>query len=494
MLIDAIRNFFTKRHPFRYVVFLLALFTALPTHAKNAKNSPQIPETLEQAINRIIASSGKKAEVGVVIQSMKTGQILYQKNAHQLLVPASSLKIFTAYSALQHLGPNFRFQTQMLTNAKNQQGGTLNGDLYVKFQGDPGLQVKDLDQMVTALNQRGIDTIKGRIIIDNTHYDNMAIAPGTVPTDKFYCYGAPVGAFILNGNCIGFRILPGQKPGDLARLNFPDNVSMPIKDSVVTKKTSDRHCHPILKNNGGQSYELTGCMRLGSGGVSISVPLTNANVYAENTIKMLLRRHQITVIGASFPTTHQPLALLASHDSKPLHLLIHEMLKKSDNLVANSVYKKLGASYFKQTGTWHNGSEAVREILKRQHNIDLTNMYMVDGSGLSRDNLVSPSHFAQLLYAAYHNPPIAPIFIDALPASGLNGTLKHRMGNRETIGKIKAKTGTMKGISSLVGYIDTRYHGTLAFTIMANNHPGTLSHYRFKVLENDICRFLCVNY
>src|SRR5579864_5510344 len=116
---------------------------------------------IPQDIDRILWAFHPRAKIGIVVQSMQTGQILYQRNQDELLVPASNLKLFTAYAALDKLGPQFKFQTQLLTDATSFNNGMLEGNLYAKFNGDPELELEDLENLVIDLKNRGVREIKG---------------------------------------------------------------------------------------------------------------------------------------------------------------------------------------------------------------------------------------------------------------------------------------------------------------------------------------------
>jgi len=168
--------------------------------------------------------------------------------------------------------------------------------------------------------------------------------------------------------------------------------------------------------------------------------------------------------------------------------LVKTMLKKSDNLIADSLFKTLGAIYYKQTGTWENSSKAMQQILANKTNIDFSKALIYDGAGLSRYTLVSPQQFSLLLSAAYHDPVLADIFIAALPIAGIDGTLKYRMGKGSTLGNIHAKTGSLANTSALSGYLQTSHHEVLAFAIIINRFTGTM--HKYHLLQDKICQFL----
>jgi D-alanyl-D-alanine carboxypeptidase/D-alanyl-D-alanine-endopeptidase (penicillin-binding protein 4) len=168
--------------------------------------------------------------------------------------------------------------------------------------------------------------------------------------------------------------------------------------------------------------------------------------------------------------------MISYHSSKPLADLVTEMLKKSDNIIAGALFKKVGQIYTRKPGSWENGSYAVSQILARAAGVNISGMRVLDGSGLSPSNLVTPSQLMQVLSFAYRHEPTSDAFWDALPIAGVDGTLKHRLGNIAR--KARAKTGTISGVVSLAGYVTTSDKEMLAFVIMVNGNKGMTWKYR----------------
>ena len=174
-----------------------------------------------------------------------------------------------------------------------------------------------------------------------------------------------------------------------------------------------------------------------------------------------------------------------------LQQIIHEMLKQSDNLTTNSVFKKLGERYYKTQGTWQNSISAVKAILAPLAGINFKQNRVNDGSGLSRYDLISPHQLIQLLYYINHNHRIRPALRNALPIAGKDGTLEDRMINQKKSEHIRAKTGSMTGVLSLAGYIETKNHGEVSFAMMMNNIIER--HRKYMTLEDKICEFLAAS-
>ena len=176
----------------------------------------------------------------------------------------------------------------------------------------------------------------------------------------------------------------------------------------------------------------------------------------------------------------------ATHRSLPLSIIIHPMLKQSDNLVANALFKTLGAQASKHPGSWQNAQAAVLKILSKALDLTLSQARLVDGAGLSRYNLLSPAEMTDLLYRVAQRPALYTLLSSALPTGGVDGTLAGRLPNTQS--RIHAKTGNMKGVSTLAGYINTRHQGQLAFALFLNG--GIQKNPLYWLLEDRILDYL----
>ena len=215
--------------------------------------------------------------------------------------------------------------------------------------------------------------------------------------------------------------------------------------------------------------------------------MTDAVQYNKMLLSDLFRRAGIKINGEITAGTAQPdLSTLATHESKPLQQLISDMLKKSDNIIAGSLLKKMGEIFTRSPGTWENGGNAVEHILSQKASVDIWRMNIIDGSGLSRYNQVTPSQMLQVLDFAFHNYATNYDFISALPIAGVDGTLKHRM--RNILRKVRAKTGTMSGIVSLAGYTVSADKEPIAFVIMVNGRNGY--GWKYREMEDKIVTLL----
>ncbi len=492
---NKLNSTFFKKFCFLIGIFCSTFLLICPTKSsgyydENAQDSSF--SSLRQSLNNIL-SQFRGFNTGVSIQSLSTGRILYQYNANRGFVPASTLKLFTGIAALDYLGPHFQFKTRFLTNSGARiHNGVLTGNLYIKFSGDPYLTLDDLKDMLETLNEQHINRIQGNIVIDDTVIDRSTWPPGRVIDDRIFCYAAPVTATIINRNCFSLSVKPNQHLLHPTVTKSNSNLGIVIDNQAITKRLRQGSYSLDLKPNAASKnhYTLKGYLSPKMGPLSFAVALQNPNLATYDILAGLLRKYSIRYSNLVFGKTPPLAKILAENSSPELAFLIKNMLKKSDNLIADSLLKKLGEQYFSVQGSWKTGRNAVQAILANKTSIDFKQLVMVDGSGLSRNNIITPNAFVKLLNFAYTQLPDSDLLFESLPRSGIDGTLKHRLGG-PALGRIHAKTGSMHGISSLAGYVRTANNQVLAFSILINDPVhGKNNQGGYRLLENRICEFL----
>lgn len=465
---------------------LFIFFASFSTNAlAKTPNSPQ----LTKRINAVLANFNEDVNIGIVVQNSKTEQVLYQKHADRHFTPASNQKLFTAFAALRYLGRDFKYQTQFFADLSKRQNNVLNDHVYLKFSGDPLLTLSQLDNLMGALTRAGIQTINGKFIIDDTAFDAITMSPGSAWDDENYCFGAPVSALIVDHNCASAKLIPAKRLGELVELEFTEQPQF-IKfiNHITTAAADTKDCTVDVRRINHTTYSLSGCIKADSIDETVDVAVAQPRIFMNTVITYLLNKNHITVRqGLEYGKVNSSLPPLAIQESPPLSALIKVMLKDSDNLIANVLFKQMGALYRHETGTWQNGREAMQFILSRELAMDITKVVMVDGAGGSRYNFITPQQVNGLLNKIYHDVDYAE-FADDLPISGVDGSLKDRMKTPETKGRIRAKTGTETGVTALSGYVETPQQGLLSFSIMINGFASSPE--KYKALEDQICAVL----
>jgi D-alanyl-D-alanine carboxypeptidase/D-alanyl-D-alanine-endopeptidase (penicillin-binding protein 4) len=435
---------------------------------------------LTTAINRALLNVNTYTRVGIAIKSMKYDDTLFVRNAKSLFIPASILKVLTAEAALLYLGPQFKFPTRLLTDANTITNHTLNGNLYLVNSGDPSLTYYDLNDLLKNLKAQQIQKVAGNIYIDNSAYDQVTTGPGWLWNDKRFCYAAPISASIINHNCLSFRVSPTKTSFNQlygSRAYYPNARSRENKQSCVIQ----------LKGYAKGKVPITNCLSKELYSANSSPVVDDVLQYNRSVLQDLFNRHGIIIggdiaAGKAASNTSE----LTRHESKPLYELVADMLKLSDNIIAGSLFKKIGEKYTHRPGTWENGGAAVTQILAQHAAMDSWRMNLIDGSGLSRYNQFTPAQMLRVLEFTFHNKATNYHFISALPIAGVDGTLKRRM--RNIAWKIRAKTGTMQGVVSLAGYAMSADKEPLAFVIMINGRNG--SGWQYRQIEDKIMWYL----
>lgn len=400
-------------------------------------------------------------------KNLITGELLYEENADTLLLPASTQKLLTAVAATAYLGADFRFHTGLYSHFPIRDG-KIPGDLYLKFSGDPTLTRQHINDLLTQLLDQGLNLIEGNLyLVGNT--DEQLQAPGWVWDDLGICFAAPVSSFVINQNCIHGQ-LKTKLASEKSQLVFSQSLPVKIHNTAVFDKTKkETFCDLDLKRLANNEFSLSGCYP-GNKDIKLAIAITDPSLFAKDTVEQLVNSSQIKITGDIFVSHSlaEHTSLIGQHSSKTLPVLLDTMLLKSDNLIADSLLKQLGQSYFKQAGNFKNGSRAMREILT-QEGVNLTHAQIVDGSGLSRYNLISAKQLSQVLSLLYTDERFMGL-IDSLPISGVSGTLKYKsyFSKKPLVNYVYAKTGSMQGVDNLAGFIKKPYFDDTLFVVLEN--------------------------
>lgn len=318
----------------------------------------------DTGIKNIIALSKQPIHVGIVIRQADTGKILYNNHGDYLFAPASVQKLLTATAALHHLGPDFTFKTKLLTQGKLK-NGTLNGDVLIKFSGDPELTAEDLTKLISALKEKHINTLNGHVFIDTSRYDSLYYPPGWLWEDLSYSYAAPLSAAIINKNSFVLHLTPGKSLGSTPTLeaNIPSQI-ISFSNHVKTTARYDKHCPLTIYSDSNNHYTLSGCLNKNWGKQHRSLAIREPVLYVKKLVQLELHKNNIQYSGKIILGSGTgKYNLLTEHSSAPLATILKDMLKKSDNLISDSLLKQLGHQYFHQPGSWQNGILALRKVL-----------------------------------------------------------------------------------------------------------------------------------
>jgi D-alanyl-D-alanine carboxypeptidase/D-alanyl-D-alanine-endopeptidase (penicillin-binding protein 4) len=408
------------------------------------------------------------SNLALLVEKVGSTNAVVDYQGQRMALPASTQKILTALAALLELGPDFHFTTTLETKG-SVESGILQGDLLARFSGDPTLKRQQIHNMVSALKKQGINEITGDLVVDISVFSSHDKAPGWPWNDTTECFSAPPSAAIIDRNCFSVSLYSAAKANDNASIRVASYYPVKMFSEVRTLESGSpeaKYCELDVVAGELNRFTLTGCMMRRSEPLPLAFAIQDGASYAALVLKDELKQADIQLDGTlrrqTQATPHA--TILAQTQSEGLHDLLHQMLKKSDNMIADALFRTLGHKHFGVAGTWRDGSDAVREILQQKAGIDLANSVIVDGSGLSRHDLLAPATMMQALqYIAQHDQQLD--FISMLPLSGYDGTLQYRGGLHEAgvDGKVSAKTGSLQGVYNLAGFITTASGEHLAF-------------------------------
>ncbi|MDP3150991.1 MAG: D-alanyl-D-alanine carboxypeptidase/D-alanyl-D-alanine-endopeptidase [Ignavibacteria bacterium] len=420
------------------------------------------------------------ANWGVSIQSLVTGEYFYKKNENKLFMPASNQKLVTSAVGLLTLGPMYRFKTEIYSTGALD-GSILNGDLIIRGFGDPTISgrfnnddmTKIFRDWADTLLTLGIDEIHGNILGDDNAFDDVSLGEGWAWDYESDWFAAPSGALSFNDNCIDIIVKPGRR-GELGLLTIsPESKYAIILNKVTTVGKDSATNVKIFRERGTNIISVFGSIREGDDSLKVYATINNPTQYFVVTLKDILEQKGITVSGFASDidditrvTDYTSAKLQFTHHSVFLKDIIKVLNKNSQNFYAEQLLKTIGYEK-KGYGSAARGIEVVKSTLN-DIGINTDNMEMVDGSGLSRLNLISPIQITVLLNYMYKSE-VFTYYYNSLPVGGVDGTMANRVRKTRAQNNVRAKTGYINGVRSISGYIFTGDKEPVAFSMIANN-------------------------
>lgn len=452
----------------------LALCVLWPLCAMAAPPKSQDREALRKALMEVLSKaplSGSRSAVEV--QSLDTGEVIFQQDSDELLNPASNVKLFTAAAALSLLGSEFRFQTEFLTDAEPVDGKVKT--LYVRGKGDPLLDTERLYAIISELHHFGLREV-GNIVIDDSYFDTQRSPPGYEQDDSDRAYMAPTGAVSFNLNTVGVYLRPSEagKKTDV-ELEPASDYFVVENHSVTTQRGRYRRFAVSSKAYGAkQKIVVHGTLSTEKGAVSVWKKIDNPPMYFGDTLKAMLKQRGIKVRGrVKLGLAPKNAHALYVHQSETFDVVLKRMDKMSSNFIAEQLVKTLGAELKGAPGTTEKGVEVIEEFLESQVGIPRGTYVLKNGSGLNDTNRFSARQITKLLTYMYKHFPIAPEYLSSMGIAAKDGTLRYRFDGSEAAGRLRAKTGTLYNVCALSGYVVSVGGEKFAFSMLINDYPGS---------------------
>ena len=491
---------------FRIWLFLAATLNALAQQPPTVSSLTELQTRFASHLNE---SRFAAATWGVKIVSLETKKTLFEHDAGKLFSPASNCKLYTMALALDQLGGDYRIKTSLYSTAKPDKRGTLKGDLVVYGRGDPTINARlnggdiyrALQPLVAALTNAGVRRISGDLVGDESFITGPRYGSGWAWDDMNYYYGAEISALTINDNTLRATVRPGGKVGEPCQLSIAPLTGFVVFSNrtqtiAAGGKRDINFFRPIEQN----VIYVTGQMPLGDTNFSDEVTVHDPAKLFMTFFKEALLRNGIKVGGKVRTVSWldqqtqtrdvSKCVELGAVESLPMRDINREVQKPSQNLYTDLMLAHVGAmaamrletrakvgdaTTQTETATWKISSEdlGVRELEKFMKKIGVKSgdVEFEEGSGLSRNNLVTPNATITLLEHMSRHAE-AESYLRALPVAGVDGTLRNRMKKTRAEGNVRAKTGTLRWANALSGYVTTAAGERLAFCLMLNRYSA----------------------
>ena len=452
----------------RTLPFALALAALVAAGALAAADARELPPPVAEALR---AAGVPQAAASVLVEPVEGGAPLVSHQAGAALHPASVMKIFTTYAALDLLGPAFTFHTDVLTTGELA-NGVLSGDLILRGGGDPKLTYERLWQLAHQLRARGLREIRGDVILDRGYFAPIAHDTGQFDGEARRAYNIGPDALLVNFQVVDFRFIP---LADGVRVTGePDFPNVEIASRL---KLSGEPCgawrrqlrYEVEQNGLIATVVFSGNYSADCGEKTWPLMVFDAARYTEAAFRWLWSESGGTLRGqVRSGIAPAGAKLFYRHESEPLANLVRDMNKFSNNVMARHVFLALSAE--KTTGPGEAGASArlMRDWLQAK-GIAAPELVIENGSGLSRSERASAATIAALLKSAWASP-VMPELVASFPLLAVDGTLRNRTVFGAS-GRAHLKGGTLNGVQSVAGYVlDAK--GRRWIVVMIVNHPN----------------------
>jgi len=417
-------------------------------------------------------SSINNSAVSISVKDVNSGKTVYELNSKKPMNPASTLKVVTLASSLDELGKDYEFTTTLYKNTDD--------ELLLKLGADPFLTTIELKSLLKTAREQNI--IEPKLVkVDDTILDKTEWGEGWQWDDDLNPLMPKFSAYNIDGNLLTIAVAPTSlgAPAEIKLTKFYPTTFMNLV-------TSSNDTNFKLSRNNNIAPDVLNIEGTVSKQTEMSFPVNYPRRYFMLRLEEAIRSAKIDYYG-EIPLTkiQTEKSEIVAENKNSIDLAIKSILHDSDNLVAETVFKLAGGHYSNKSGSAESGIEVLNNYCKKL-GINSEDIRVVDGSGVSKNNLVTSDFMTDFLVAQYKNHPD---YINCLASAG-EGTLKNRMLYLNS--KLKAKTGTLSDISAITGYITTISGKTYAFNIMINDAKSKSSDK--KMLEEYIIRAINTSY
>ncbi|WP_449369882.1 D-alanyl-D-alanine carboxypeptidase/D-alanyl-D-alanine endopeptidase [Thiomonas sp.] len=432
----------------------LGASTALPAGVAQALATARIPQQ----------------SCAFVLQAQDSPTPELSFNADALMNPASVLKLVTTYAALRILGPAHVWKTPVYATGPIR-AGVLQGDLAFVGSGDPHLMADNLWSIAGRLRDLGIRRIRGDVLIDRQAFDLPPHDPAAFDGDATAPYNVGPDAFLVNFGVLRLGFVPDAQARQVRVTVEPPLAGFDLREAPRLTASACGN----WKDKLGADWKQPFAPRFSGGYAAACGPQTwniapevSDNAYVQRLLGALFAQVGIAWNGqvrtADLPAGATELTVW---DSPALAVIVRDINKYSNNVMAQQVFLTLALQAGAQRATWEGAQQAVMQWLSA-HDLAMPGLVLDNGCGLSRIARISATDLNALLRAAW-NSPVMPEFVSSLPLAGEDGTLRRHFRDPDTAGRIHAKTGSLDGVLSLAGYAQARNGRRYTFAALVND-------------------------
>ncbi len=423
-------------------------------------------------LEKLIKHSGlnETATLAISIRDAESGNVIYEQNQNKLLHPASTLKIFTTYSALNVLGYDYLFKTQFYKDSEN--------NLYIKLGADPLLTSSQLQQAFQKIKAEGNSTFKN-LYFDDSIIDKKEFATGWMWDNDTNPYTPKISSYNLDGNVV--KVAMTNNPDGFALTSLKSTYPMSVISVVKTGAKNDYLEVNRYNWMNPEVVEIYGNLKAAK---PINIPISSMRRYFIHNVEKALEDNKISVSNTLYASKILPEdAVLITEIKNPLKKTLPAILQNSNNLMAESLFKLAAANKYSATGTDILGEEVFKEFYKKQ-GLETDNILIKDGCGISRNNLLYADWMSQALNKIYNQKDFEK-FKDNMAQSG-DGTLNNRLYPLR--GDVWLKTGSLSNISAIAGYVKSQDGHIYSIVILTQNFVQEQS--EIKKLEDKIINII----
>lgn len=443
-----------------------------------------LPQTINEKIRK---SSISEKDISIYIKEAgRDGNVVASLNKDEMLTPASVIKVLTTYAALLELGFDYRWPTKFYTTGRLH-NGILYGDLVVEGFGDPTLNDKDLEKIVSYIRAAGIGQIKGDIIIDRSYFNVGNKDSSGFDENPYSAYNAMPDAMMFNERISTVCVTPNRN--EVYKKNGDESYKVVNQLQPVNQPCTGRYSWPAVKIDKSQAVptvHLKGKISKRCGTRNLCQVITKPYKSFYYALKNRLQKEGVKVGGTlRLERVPQNAFELFTYYSDPLEAIVSKTAKASNNLYARHLLLLLGAKTYGAPATLEKGRSAIDYILERKGVLKRGSARIDNGSGLSRTAKLSAKVLADVLDDAYDR--YGDRWMQTLSIAGVDGTIKRRFGGTVVRKRAWMKTGTVKNVKNIGGYVKNIGGKTYTVVIMVT---GPKTRYLGAKLQDEIITWL----